>query len=78
MSKPITDKNLIIKIKDAFSGIDRDLLAKKLKSSRNTIDQIAIGKLEVSALRAKEIEKATNGKILASILRPDIFDSASL
>ena len=62
-------------IKTAFSGVDRSLLAVKIKSSRNTIDQVATGLLRVSAARAREIEDATNGKVPASVLRPDIFDS---
>lgn len=72
MAKTTIDKT---KIKAAFCGVDRDLLAKQLKSSRNTIDQIAAGLLLVSAIRAIAIEKATNGKILASVLRPDIFNA---
>jgi DNA-binding transcriptional regulator YdaS (Cro superfamily) len=72
MSKASINK---IKIKSAFSGIDRAQLAKKIKSSRNTIDQVATGLLIVSAARARDIEKATAGKVPASVLRPDIFNT---
>lgn len=73
MAKITIDKN---KIKSAFAGVDRERLAKKIKSSRNTIDQVATGLLVVSASRARAIEKATSGKVSASVLRPDIFDAA--
>lgn len=68
-------KNKINKkaIKAAFAGVDRDKLVLDIKSSRNTIDQVAAGLLIVSARRAREIEDATDGKVPASVLRPDIF-----
>lgn len=72
-----------IDIKKAFEGIDRTLLANTLQSykppedkqqcTRNYIDQIAGGHVVVSAKRAKQIERATLGRIPAKILRPDIF-----
>ncbi len=38
------------------------------------IDQIATGKKTVSAQRAKQIDRLTNGQVPAHVLRPDIFD----
>ena len=61
------------KIKALFREIDRKTLAADLNSSVRTIDQYANGLLGVSALRAKQIERATNGKVPAAALRPDIF-----
>jgi len=75
MRKTVIDKD---KVKTAFAGVDRAGLAKKIKSSRNTIDQVAAGLLTVSAKRARDIEKATNGMVPASVLRPDIFNAGRL
>lgn len=66
------------KIKNAFVGIDRDILAKALigkksKHRRNIIDQIASGLTLVSPRRAMAIEKLTKGQVPKEILRPDIF-----
>jgi len=63
------DKN---KIKRAFKGIDRKQLAKDIKSTVRTVDQIACGLLIVSSKRALAIERFT-GKVKAQLLRPDIF-----
>lgn len=61
-------------IKQAFSGIDRHMLAAILNvKRRNYVDQVAGGHVIVSAVRAKEIEKATCGRVSAKLLRPDIF-----
>ena len=59
-----------LRIKKAFKGIDRRALAKALKSSPRTVDQIANGLLRVSPQRALKIQKIT--KIEARILRPDV------
>ena len=61
------------KIKRAFKGIDRKQLAKDIKSTTRTVDQIACGLLLVSPKRAVAIERFTNGKVKAQLLRPDIF-----
>lgn len=42
--------------------------------NRTYVDQIAGGHVKVPAKRAKEIERATLGRVPAKILRPDIFD----
>ena len=63
-------------IKKAFQGIDRAALATALEvDNRTYIDQIAGGHVQVSAKRAKEIEKLTLGRVKAKVLRPDIFGS---
>ena len=64
-----------LRIKRAFKSIDRQALARKLKSSPRTIDQIANGLLIVSPVRALKIQETTN--IDAGILRPDIFNAKS-
>jgi DNA-binding transcriptional regulator YdaS (Cro superfamily) len=62
-------------LRKAFNGINRNDLAKQLgTSNRNLIDQIASGNTQVSAKRAKAIERITFGKIPAKVLRPDIFE----
>jgi DNA-binding transcriptional regulator YdaS (Cro superfamily) len=63
-------------LKKAFEGIDRKRLADALNiRRRNYIDQVVGGHVIVSAKRAKEIERATLGRISAKLLRPDIFDA---
>lgn len=62
-------------IKKSFKDIDRSKLVKSLKSSKNTVDQIANGLLAVSGTRARRIEVLTGGKVPAAVLRPDIFGS---
>jgi DNA-binding transcriptional regulator YdaS (Cro superfamily) len=61
------------KLKEAFKGVNRAMLATMLNTSRNVIDQIATGKQKVSAERAVKIEKFTNGKVSRAILRPEYF-----
>lgn len=61
-------------IREAFRGIDRDALCAALGiMNRNVLDQIAGAFKQVSALRARRIERATGGKVPAAVLRPDIF-----
>lgn len=59
--------------KELFKGIDRKTLARALKTSRNVVDQFIGGFRQVSPRRARDIEKATGGKVPAKVLRPDIF-----
>ncbi len=70
MNTSILNKEKLI---ESFKGVDRKELAEKIGSSRNTIDQIARGHSITSAMRAKLIEHATNGRVPATVLRPDIF-----
>lgn len=63
------------RIKKAFEGLDRDLIAQALGlARRNYVDQVATGNCKVSAKRARQLEKITLGKVPAKILRPDIFE----
>ena len=61
------------RIKKAFKGVDRPVLVKRLDSSIGTIKLIATGLERVSGLRALSIERLTDGKVGAHILRPDLF-----
>ncbi len=67
------NNKLRLQIKESFKNIDRAKLVKALKSSENTVDQIANGLLIVSPKRAVVIETLTGGKVPAVVLRPDIF-----
>lgn len=60
-------------LEKVFLGTDIKDLADRLKTSRSVVYNIKYGLRRVSALRAIEIEKATEGKISRKILRPDIF-----
>ncbi len=61
-------------VRNSFRDVDKKKLSAALNSTLNTIAQIAGGHLRVSPERAKEIERATQGKVHASVLRPDVFD----
>lgn len=70
---PLGMRNHKAALKAEFEGIDRTRLAKKLGSSRKTIDQIVVGFRRCSPKRALEIEHATKGRVRKEVLRPDIF-----
>lgn len=60
-------------ISTAFEGVSLDDLAQELETTRGALYNVKYGRRQVSARRAIDIEKATNGKINRAILRPDIF-----
>jgi DNA-binding transcriptional regulator YdaS (Cro superfamily) len=64
-----------ITLEKAFGETDIRELADRLKTSRSVVYNIKYGLRQVSALRAIEIEKASEGKISRAVLRPDIFGS---
>jgi DNA-binding transcriptional regulator YdaS (Cro superfamily) len=75
-----TKPNNSNEIKAAFGEVERGdfkrrflLLLGKKEVKEVTISQIFNGLILVSPKRAKIIEKATRGKVRASVLRPDIF-----
>lgn len=76
MYKKPTNQN---EIKAAFLGVDRKLFHAKLnallgnKLTDVSISQIVNGDIVVGAVRAAMIELATDGKVKASTMRPDIF-----
>jgi DNA-binding transcriptional regulator YdaS (Cro superfamily) len=62
------------KIKQSLKGIDRTSFAIKIGTSKGMANKILTGNASVSALRAKEVEKRTDGLVPAKLLRPDIFE----
>ena len=67
-------KDQIDKIKQSLKGIDRASFAAKIGTSKGMANKILTGNASISALRAKEIERKTDGLVPAKLLRPDIFE----
>ena len=61
------------RIKQYLRGVDREAFAKKLNISKGMAAKILTGNASISAIRAKEIERVTDGLVPAKILRPDVF-----
>ena len=73
-NKPTKKKYNKSKLSIAFTGINRNDLAKELskkKTARNWIDQIVAGHCKVSALTAIKLERLTG--VSRKLFRPDIF-----
>lgn len=58
-----------------LSDSEKESLAKSLKTSTDYLRQVFNGYRKVGAVRAIDIENATNGAVKKHELRPDIFDA---
>lgn len=73
MAKIISEKE-VKRLKEAFAGIDKNELAKKIsgkKYARNWLSQVICGFVRVSPERALLIEKLSG--VDKRLLRPDIW-----
>lgn len=55
-------------------SLTQEEFAKSIKRSQGLVWQWLNGRTRIRPEMAKEIEKVTNGEVLAHELRPDIFD----
>lgn len=55
------------------TGTTQDAFAKSVGVTQGAVHQWVTGKLKVTPEKAREIERATGGKVKRMDLRPDIF-----
>lgn len=62
-----------MKLHEYLETTTQDALAKRIGVTQGTVHQWVSGKLPISAERAADIERATDGKVTRIELRPDVF-----
>jgi deoxyribodipyrimidine photolyase-like uncharacterized protein len=70
--KKLTPKHQQI-VRAEFLNVDREELRKGLNTTKGFIRQVVGGFIQISPVKAKQIERITKGRVRAYILRPDIF-----